>query len=342
MKKLLLVGGNNGNAHLKNYFNLIEDYFDEILVITNHVGDFTVAKKVNFQLKNPFLLKKSIREIESIISEFKPTIIHVHQANAYAFLTIKANKSKLPLVLTTWGSDVLLLPKQNFIYRKMVRYCLQKATKITADSSSMITEIENLSGRKDTFLLNFGIDLTFENIDIRQKENIIYSNRLHNPLYNIDRIVESCISFLEQNTSWKLIVAGTGSETERIKKISEKINPSQFEFVGFVNPSKNIEIYKKATIFVSIPSSDGTSVSLLEAMAFGCIPVVSDLESNKEWVENQINGIVVAKNKLSEGLIKAKELDLELVAKRNQEIIENRATKEVNKKGFIAIYKSIL
>ena len=40
-------------------------------------------------------------------------------------------------------------------------------------------------------------------------------------------------------------------------------------------------------------TSDALSVSLLEAMSFGCIPIVSDLPDNREWVENGINGIVM-------------------------------------------------
>ena len=40
--------------------------------------------------------------------------------------------------------------------------------------------------------------------------------------------------------------------------------------------------------------SDSVSVSLLEAMAHGCIPLLSDLPANREWVGDGDNGLVIA------------------------------------------------
>jgi glycosyltransferase involved in cell wall biosynthesis len=43
-------------------------------------------------------------------------------------------------------------------------------------------------------------------------------------------------------------------------------------------------------IYVSCSASDATSVSLLEAMAAGCYPIVSDLPANREWITDRVNG----------------------------------------------------
>jgi glycosyltransferase involved in cell wall biosynthesis len=51
--------------------------------------------------------------------------------------------------------------------------------------------------------------------------------------------------------------------------------------------------YHRAAVFASVPESDGTSVSLLEAMAAGCVPVLSDLPANREWVTDGRNGFLV-------------------------------------------------
>ena len=45
-------------------------------------------------------------------------------------------------------------------------------------------------------------------------------------------------------------------------------------------------------IYLSAASSDGTSVSLLEAMAAGMICIVTDYPSNLEWIENSVNGFI--------------------------------------------------
>jgi len=92
---------------------------------------------------------------------------------------------------------------------------------------------------------------------------------------------------------------------------------------------------------VSIPSSDGTAISLLEAMGYGCIPVLSDLPANNEWIINNENGIIV-KNNLVSSLCDVEELSLDYVQEKNKKLILSKATKQVNKNKFESIYKKIL
>ena len=48
--------------------------------------------------------------------------------------------------------------------------------------------------------------------------------------------------------------------------------------------------YRNADLYISASHSDGTSISLLEAMACGKPVLVSDIPGNLEWVEAGING----------------------------------------------------
>jgi glycosyltransferase involved in cell wall biosynthesis len=52
-------------------------------------------------------------------------------------------------------------------------------------------------------------------------------------------------------------------------------------------------LLEKTDVYVSTSLSDGTSVSLLEAMASGAFPVVTDIAANKEWIADGINGFLV-------------------------------------------------
>jgi len=339
-KKLILIGGSNGSVHLVNYYNLIKDYFDEILIVTNSKVDFCNHEVLNFSIKNPIVVIKSIKKLNKIINEFEPSIIHVHQANSYAFIAIKANKGNYPIILTTWGSDVLLLPKQSLILKQLVKYNLKKTNYITADAKFMADEIEGLVGRKDTVIANFGIELN--TIEIPAKENIIYSNRLHNDLYNIDEIIVGFSNFIKNNKNWKLVIGANGKNSEVLKALAKEMIPSKnYEFIGFVNHHENRAQYLKAKIWISVPSSDGTAISLLEAMAYGCIPVLSELPANREWVDDNINGVIV-ENNIEEALTKANLLPLREIQKMNSAIIKARATKKANKKKFESIYNLIL
>ncbi|MBP6090176.1 MAG: glycosyltransferase family 4 protein [Crocinitomicaceae bacterium] len=341
MRKLLLISSNT--IHTYKYLQLIEDYFDEVLLITNeksNVYDYPTVE-LNFNLKIKTLFS-TVKEIKKQIELFQPSIIHIHQANSYAFFALLAcRKSFIPTVLTAWGSDVLLLPKSNLLLKKMVQFNLRNAYFLTSDSIYMAQEMEKIAPLKNRIIIaNFGIDVTPISCE---KENIIYSNRLHKKLYRVDKIIEAFSLFYTNNNSdWKLVIAATGTETEKLKiKVAELNLDHAIEFVGWIQKEDNEQWYSKAKIWVSIPESDATSISLLEAMACGCIPVVSDLPANREWIQSGRNGIVV-ENLDSDFLSEALLLNQSEAIELNQKRIEQDGTKEANRTKFTELYQRIL
>lgn len=341
-KRLLLVGSTQSDVHLRNFFSLIDGYFDEVLLVSGREVDFCETKVLDFGLKNPFTIWKTIKRLKNIIQSFQPDIIHVHQANSYGYITAKANQGKIPQVLTIWGSDVLLLPKKSAVHKRMVQKALRGANKITADARFIENNVSELIGKHDFTTANFGIDLPSLNINLEAKENIVYSNRLHNDLYNIDSIIEGFAEFHTNHNDWKLVIAGRGNNTEALKKLAaESLPDNAFDFVGFVDYDTNMSFYQKSKIYVTIPSSDGTSVSLLEAMACGTIPVVSDLPANHEWITNTENGVILTSSVVN-ALNEAVQLNSEKVAAVNTTIIHEKATKQANREIFLGIYDDLL
>jgi glycosyltransferase involved in cell wall biosynthesis len=341
MRKLLLISSNT--IHTYKYLQLIEDYFDEVLLITNeksNVYDYPTVE-LNFNLKIKTLFS-TVKEIKKQIELFQPSIIHIHQANSYAFFALLAcRKSFIPTVLTAWGSDVLLLPKSNFLLKKMVQFNLRNADFLTSDSIYMAQEMEKIAPLKNRIIIaNFGIDVTPTNCE---KENIVYSNRLHKKLYRVDKIIEAfSLFYTNNNTDWKLVIAATGTETDTLKIKAAELNLEHaIEFVGWIQKEDNEKWYSKAKIWVSIPESDATSISLLEAMACGCIPVVSDLPANREWIQSGLNGIIV--NDLESDFISdALKLNLAEAINMNKNRIEKDGTKASNRIKFIQLYQTIL
>jgi len=346
MKKLLLTGSDS--IHTFNYFRLIEDYFDKIVLITEVENEFEATKLtgkyvVSPSLKNPFNYYKAIKKYQDILEKENPDVIHIQQISTYGFLLIKALrrlKRSIPIVVTAWGSDVLVNPAKGFLYKKMVQYVLNNGNIFTADAQFLADKMQKLIPKKiNVTVVNFGINV--ENIPI-QKENIVYSNRLHKPLYRIDKIIIAFSKFLQQHPDWKLVIAATGTETERLKQLSKTLDiESKVEFLGWVDAKTNSEVYAKAKIWVSIPESDATSISLLEAMSMGCIPVVSNLPANKEWIETDKNGVIV-ENVNHDFISEALFLNSDMVFDINKEIIAKKGTKEANRAIFYQVYDKII
>ena len=342
MRKLLLVSSNT--IHTYKYLQLVEDYFDEILLITDEKSAVynypTIELSFNLKVKNLF---STVKQIKKQIADFQPTVIHIHQANSYAFYALLASrKTKIPTILTAWGSDILVIPKSNFLLKKMVQFNLKTADFLTSDSTFMAAEMKKLAPSINEILIaNFGIDVTPINCP---KENIVYSNRLHKKLYRVDKIIEAFARFKQNNErkDWRLVVAATGNETESLKdKVNELCLTDDVEFVGWIQKEDNEQWYSKAKIWVSIPESDATSISLLEAMACGSIPVVSDLPANREWIQSGVNGIVVEdleSDFISDALLLNQEEAIEL----NKQRIDQDGTKEANREKFLKLYQKII
>ena len=331
----VLIAG-EPSVHLQNYCRAIKKHIKEIILLTETPANIPEASRsyvANFRGSNPLKWLSNRKEINKIISKEKPDIIHIHQINRLAYFTA-SSAEKTPIVSTAWGSDVLLMPKKNIIYKNICRYVLRKSKYITADAGIMINAMNDIFPSKTKYVhLQYGINP----VQPSNKEHIIYSNRLHKKLYNIEDIIMDFDAFFKKHTGWELHIAGSGTETAQLKELSKKLNSGKkISFLGWLNEEENRKEYAKASIYASIPSSDGVSVSLLESMSANCIPVVSDLPANKEWIEDGINGVIKKEN--TNPFEEALKLNLENCFSINQKKIRDNAEKNKTTEIFFNLY----
>ena len=93
------------------------------------------------------------------------------------------------------------------------------------------------------------------------------------------------------NPDVNLILLGGGSQGAKIRRIL--MNGGVMERVHFGGQVGQRDLprwYHMADIYISPSHVDGSSVSLLEALACGMPCLVSDIAGNKEWVEEGVNG----------------------------------------------------
>jgi glycosyltransferase involved in cell wall biosynthesis len=343
--RVLVVG--TCSPHVANHIRRISGDSVTIEVISNgtrHFDDGTKVHLVDFSMVKCWNFILTTRKIREVIRSFKPDVLHIHQANSVALFSVLANRTeKLPTVLTAWGSDILQNPSKSILLKWLVRYVLRRVSVFTSDAVYMADEMRKLVPEKELEIVicNFGVRET--NIPI-VKEKIVYSNRNHNPLYRIDKVLEGFQRFTHSDIGkdWKMIIAGQGSETDRLKELSVKLGISgQVEFIGFVDHDTNNLNYARSKFYVSLPESDATAVSLLEAMYYGCIPILSDLPANREWVKDGVNGVIV--NDLdSNYYTDAFKLDAEQCSSMNRSIILEKGTQTVSRELFLsALYKAM-
>ena len=340
-KKLLIIGTNSVNTY--SHYALVRDGFREVRVLFTCKGAY--SEKVSdseayvCSVRHPLQIVRFIRAIRRTIREFQPDVIHIHQLTTPCFYSLLAIRRRVPTLIMAWGSDVLVNPKRSFILKKMVRFILRHGDHYTANSQYVASEMRRLAGRELVIpLANLGIELHSQ---MGEKQNVVFSNRLHNPLYRIDAIIRAFAKFAEHAPDWKLVVAATGSETGKLKELVKELNiNNKVEFVGWLDSERNFHYYSIAKIWVSIPESDARPTSLFEAMSMGCIPAVADVPSLHEWIQDGVNGVIV-KDISREFISEANAIPMESAVAMNRKIVEETATKEANRRKYLQMYEQI-
>ena len=339
MKNKYLILGDGSSPHILKWVKELVLYFDVYLISLNGVADeilehinkddvFVLHEHVHATGGNHKLIFK-LFQIRKRIKQVEPDYINAHYLSSYGFLGAlsKSAAKNVVLIHSTWGSDVLVEPFSNFIRKYIAKYALQKADFVTSDAWHMADVVHQLVGEKETIVFPFGFDRV--EASKMEKEKLIFSNRALKDFYNIREIIEW---FEKQADGYRLIIANEGIEKNNLEILVKQLDFStRVSFVGYLSEEEQKLYYQKAKYYISIPDSDATSVSLLEAMQYGAIPIVSNIPANREWVLDGVNGIYFDSNKnLDE--IKVEE-DF---AKINQNILKNKALFSKSIKDFVA------
>jgi glycosyltransferase involved in cell wall biosynthesis len=88
-------------------------------------------------------------------------------------------------------------------------------------------------------------------------------------------------------------------------------------------------------------------MSLLEAMACGATPVVSDIPANHEWVNNQVNGFIVNPNNIDKinevfNYIYINQNLIKQYSKTNYNIVFEKANHHTEMTKMEVLYKNLI
>lgn len=341
--------GNAASQHTLKWINEFICRGDDVHIISHEPFEIKGATVhyIKFSLREFFKYKKIVHKK---IDEIAPNVLHAHQFNDCGLYGV--TYKKLPVVVSAWGSDILLTPKNNFIMKLIVKYIIKKATIITSDALEVTKKIIEFGGKENNiYTFPMGIEseiLEYKNsIDVNNEELTILSNRRLEKLYNIDIIIKGFKLAISEYPNLKLIIAATGNEDMYLKELTKDLGlTNKVEFYGRYDQEKLGQMLKTSDVFISIPSSDGTSVSLLEAMGCGLYPILSDLPANREWIEDGKNGIIInsiSENSVKEAILKCcnNKENLMKQSEVNINIIKDKALWKNNIKIVDEIYRKV-
>lgn len=109
------------------------------------------------------------------------------------------------------------------------------------------------------------------------------------PRKNTILLVDNCLKLLNEGLVFNILIIGEGEEREMLEsKINESLYKNNFKFTGNIN--NPIPFVLNSDIFVMTSVSEGVSRSLMEALYLGRRCLVSDIDGNRELIDNNING----------------------------------------------------
>jgi L-malate glycosyltransferase len=269
--------------------------------------------------------------------------LHAHYLSSHGTLALLARRVfgvRAKLVASAWGSDVLVTPERSTLMRWATRAVLRDAQLATSDSQHMAQRMQQRLGAREVMVFPFGLE-ALPAAPGAKDDQLFFANRGLEPIYRPDRVLAQFA--LLAGEAGRLVVANDGSQGAALEQQAAALGLAhRIRFVGRLAAEEQARWYARARWYLSLPASDSVSVSVIEAMAHGCVPIVSDLPANRELVEDRVNGLVVP-----EGELLQRELLLgflrqaDAAAARNRRWVQEHALFAPAVAGFVARLKAL-
>ena len=327
----MLIVGNPKSIHTIRLSRFFEENYQVNLI----------DEGIDFSFRNFF---SALKEVKKILSSNRYDILVLYQLNLTAFVATLANrKKKIPTFAIGIGSDILTMPKKGWAYKAMLKYILKHSQAYNAGSPYLLEQMQKYCPKRSEILLaNLGINP----IQPIEKENIVFSNRLHSPLYRIDEVIKAFAKFVSKPefADWRLVVAATGKEKE-FQQLAHFLGiEDKVKFVGWLSQKENAEYYAKSKIYISLPKSDSFPISLMEAMSGECLCIISDLPAYKGIMKKGENALILSDEEIAKAdyIEQALALDNKTILCQNKAFVEDYANIERNKAKFISVAENLV
>jgi glycosyltransferase involved in cell wall biosynthesis len=231
-----------------------------------------------------------------LIKKLKPDIIHAHYATSCGLTALISGFH--PFVVTAHGSDVATSIRSP-VWRPLLKTIFRHADCVNAVSDELRNMIISLGIPPEKIeTLTLGIDtrqFTFCERPVISRSRalrLICTRRLEQ-VYDHPTIIKALRVLTDNNIDFAMTFVGDGIQRQALEQLAadESVN-NKVTFMGAVENDKLPNILNRHDIYLSASHRDGTSLCLLEAMAAGVYPVVSDINANTAWLKHGVNGFL--------------------------------------------------
>jgi glycosyltransferase involved in cell wall biosynthesis len=281
--------------------------------------------------------------IRRAVKKMQPQIIHAHYLTGGGFYGRWCGRR--PLVNTVWGSDIYV-DALKWQLRPLVKSAIRGSDVITCDSEHIMNAVRAVcpTVRVHKLLIGVETNIFYPKPELRPKTFTFLSGRSSYPIYNCIRIVKA-FEMLDGSDSRLLLQKSRNPYPELEEVVEESPLRDRIDWYPIRNYSEMPDLFNKAHVTISIPSSDSSSATMMESMSCGVPVIASKIPANDEW---DGLGIYVPKDDSVEALadLMRKVMEhpelVEAYGKFAREIIIQRADWNKQMEGLVRLYEELL
>lgn len=197
----------------------------------------------------------------------------------------------LPKVVgLSWGFDMHELQAQDDL-----RWLPRLSGLVVDSDPTMHIALQCGMHESQLTFLPWGVDLDhftpqgplfdLSSLPLKPTSRVLLSLRAHEPIYRVDEIINAFAQVQEDHADLVLLIGHSGSLTPQLRaQVTELGLDDRVFFIASVDESQVAELMRASVGYVSASEVDGTSVTLLQAMACGTPVIASDSPGNLSWV----------------------------------------------------------
>lgn len=237
-----------------------------------------------------------------VLRDIQPDLVHAGPIQTCAFLT--ALTGFQPLLTMSWGFDLMQDAERNAWWRWVTAYTLLRSAFFVSDAQSTRDRAVSYGIKADcTAVFPWGVDLDHfcpaeaaeKPRKARQGPFTLFCNRSWESRYGVDVLARAFVRVARERPNVTLLLLNGGSQAHLIRQILLSGGAlDRVQFGGLVPQADLPRWYRMADLYISPSHVDGSSVSLMEALACGLPALVSDIPANREWVTEGSNGWLFA------------------------------------------------
>jgi len=298
----------------------------------------------------PLTIRGAAQRLRGLIQQIRPDLIHAMRIPYEGMLAADASTGR-PLIISTWGNDFTLHAPSTGLMSHYTRWTMQVADALHADCHRdlRLAREWGFSVEKPGLVIpgNGGVrsDVFYPPAK-PVEEPVVINPRGFRPYVRNDMFFKAIPLVLARQPNAKFFFASMAGESQATQWIRELNISHAVQLLPPLPHAKMAEVFRRAQIVASPSIHDGTPNTLLEGIACGCFPVAGDLESIREWITPDENGLLFDSNNpqsISDAIVSALENKnlREKAAGLNQKIIAARAEYKQNMQRAEEFYERV-